>query len=49
LRNIRHDLLNEVKKMEKAKEATADDVKFAETELNKKSTSFRSASMSWRR
>jgi ribosome recycling factor len=35
LRNIRHDILNDVKKMEKAKEATADDVKFAETELNK--------------
>jgi ribosome recycling factor len=35
LRNIRHDILNEVKKMEKAKEATADDVKFAEAELNK--------------
>ena len=36
LRNIRHDVLNEVKKMEKAKEATPDDVKFAEAELNKK-------------
>ncbi|HSX41211.1 MAG TPA: ribosome recycling factor [Candidatus Saccharimonadales bacterium] len=36
LRNIRHDILNEVKKLEKAKEATQDDVKFAETELNKK-------------
>jgi len=35
LRNIRHEVLGEVKKMEKAKEATADDVKFAETELNK--------------
>ncbi|HUD11075.1 MAG TPA: ribosome recycling factor [Candidatus Saccharimonadia bacterium] len=36
LRNIRHDVLNEVKRMEKAKEATVDDVKFAEAELNKK-------------
>lgn len=35
LRNIRHDVLNEVKRLEKAKEATADDVKFAEAELNK--------------
>jgi ribosome recycling factor len=35
LRNIRHDVLNEVKKLEKAKEATTDDVKFAEAELNK--------------
>src|SRR5206468_6530244 len=36
LRNIRHDALDEVKKMEKSKQATQDDVKFAETELNKK-------------
>jgi ribosome recycling factor len=36
LRNIRHEVLNEVKRMEKSKEATQDDVKFAETELNKK-------------
>jgi ribosome recycling factor len=40
LRNIRHDLLNEVKKLEKAKSATSDDVKFAETELNKKIEKF---------
>jgi ribosome recycling factor len=40
LRNIRHDILNDVKKMEKAKEATEDDVKFAETELNKKIDQF---------
>lgn len=40
LRNIRHDVLNEVKRMEKAKEATLDDVKFAETELNKKIEQF---------
>jgi ribosome recycling factor len=40
LRNIRHDVLNEVKRLEKAKEATADDVKFAEAELNKKIDQF---------
>jgi ribosome recycling factor len=40
LRNIRHDVLNEVKRLEKSKEATADDVKFAETELNKKIEQF---------
>ncbi len=40
LRNIRHDVLKEVQKLEKAKEATQDDVKFAETELNKKMDSF---------
>lgn len=40
MRNIRHDILNEVKRMERAKEATADDVKFAETELNKKIDQF---------
>lgn len=36
LRNIRHDLLKEVQKLEKEKQATTDDVKFAEAELNKK-------------
>jgi ribosome recycling factor len=40
LRNIRHDILKEVQKLEKAKEATTDDVKFAETELNKKMDTF---------
>lgn len=40
LRNIRHDVLNEVKRLEKSKEATADDVKFAEAELNKKIEQF---------
>ena len=40
LRNIRHEAFNEVKRMEKAKEATSDDVKFAETELNKKIEKF---------
>jgi ribosome recycling factor len=36
MRNIRHEILNEVKKLEKDKQATADDAKFAEQELNKK-------------
>lgn len=36
LRNIRHEVLNEVKRMEKDKTATTDDVKFAEQQLNKK-------------
>lgn len=36
LRNIRHEVLNEAKRMEKSKEATQDDVKFVENELNKK-------------
>lgn len=40
LRNIRHDVLGEAKKLEKSKEATADDVKFVETELNKKIDQF---------
>jgi len=40
LRNIRHDILNDVKKMEKSKEATVDDVKFTEAELNKKIDQF---------
>jgi ribosome recycling factor len=35
LRNLRHDVLNEAKKLEKAKDITSDDVKFAEAELNK--------------
>jgi ribosome recycling factor len=35
LRQIRHDVLNEVKKLEKAGNATQDDAKYAETELNK--------------
>ena len=41
LRQIRHDVLNEVKKMEKNKEATQDDVRFAEQELNKKIDEFK--------
>lgn len=36
LRNIRHETLDAVKKLERDKQATQDDVKFAETELNKK-------------
>jgi ribosome recycling factor len=40
MRNIRHDVLKEVQKMEKAKEATQDDTKFAETELNKQIDQF---------
>ena len=36
LRNIRHDIMTEVKKLEKDKRLTQDDVKFAETEMNKK-------------
>ncbi len=35
LRQIRHDVLNEVKKLEKAGDATQDDAKYAEQELNK--------------
>lgn len=35
LRNVRHDVLNEIKRLEKAKEATTDDVKSAENELGK--------------
>src|SRR5256886_4650126 len=30
LRNLRHEILNEIKKLEKSKEATQDDVRFAE-------------------
>lgn len=36
LRNVRHDLLEEVRKLEKSGAATQDDVKGAEAELNKK-------------
>jgi ribosome recycling factor len=36
LRNIRHDVLGEVKRLEKDGQATQDDMKFAEQELNKK-------------
>jgi ribosome recycling factor len=40
LRNLRHEVLNEVKKLEKSKDATQDDVKFAEEQLNKKIDQF---------
>lgn len=40
LRNVRHDTLKEVQKLEKDKQATQDDVKFAEAELNKKIDQF---------
>jgi ribosome recycling factor len=40
LRNIRRDALDDVKRLEKDKQATQDDVKFAETELNKKIEQF---------
>ena len=36
LRNVRQATLKEVQRLEKDKQATQDDVKFAETELNKK-------------
>lgn len=36
LRNIRHDTLKDVQRLEKDKQVTQDDVKFAEAELNKK-------------
>ena len=40
LRNIRQDLLREVKRLEKDKLVTQDDTKFAEAELNKKIDQF---------
>jgi len=36
LRQIRHDIINEVKKLEKAGNASQDDAKYAEQEMNKK-------------
>lgn len=41
LRNIRHDILGEVKRLEKDGQATKDDVHFAEQELNKKIDHFK--------
>ena len=41
LRQIRHDVLGEVKKLEKDKQATQDDLRFAEQELNKKIEKFK--------
>ncbi len=40
MRNVRHDLLNEIKRLEKDKQVTQDDVKHAEGELNKKLEQF---------
>jgi len=40
LRNIRQDTLREVKRLEKDKQVTQDDAKFAEAELNKKIEQF---------
>lgn len=40
LRNIRQDLLREIKRLEKDKQVTQDDAKFAEAELNKKIDQF---------
>lgn len=40
LRAIRHDVLKDVQRLEKDKQATQDDVKFAEAELNKKIDSY---------
>lgn len=41
LRNLRHETLDAVKKLERDKQATQDDVKFAEAELNKKIDKYR--------
>lgn len=41
LRNIRHELLEEVRKLEKTKQATQDDVRGAQEELDKKIDQFR--------
>jgi ribosome recycling factor len=40
LRNVRQDTLREVKRLEKDKQVTQDDAKFAEAELNKKIEQF---------
>jgi ribosome recycling factor len=40
LRNIRHDTLKDIQRLEKDKQASLDDVKFADTELNKLITLF---------
>jgi ribosome recycling factor len=41
LRNIRHDILGEVRRLEKDKQATQDDAKYAEEQLNKKIDKYR--------
>ena len=40
LRNIRHEAMSEAKKLEQAKQATQDDMKWAEAELNKRIEGF---------
>lgn len=40
LRQIRHDILNEIKKMEKTGDATQDDAKYTQNELDKKIDSY---------
>ncbi len=42
LRNIRHELLEEARRLEKSKQVTQDDLRFAEEQLNKKIEQFRS-------
>ncbi len=41
LRNLRHEALGEVKKLERDKKATTDDAKWSEEELNKKIDQYR--------
>jgi len=41
MRNTRHEILKEAKKLEAAKEATQDDVKWTEEELNKKMDTYK--------
>jgi len=41
IRNVRHDVLDEVRKLEKSGGASQDDVKYAEAELNKKIEAYR--------
>jgi ribosome recycling factor len=41
LRNIRHDIVGEVRRLEKDKQATQDDAKYAEEQLNKKIDKYR--------
>jgi ribosome recycling factor len=41
LRNIRHEILEDVRRQEKAKQISIDDVKFAEEQLNKKIEQYR--------
>lgn len=41
LRNIRHEVLDEARRLEKSKTASTDDVKYVESELNKKIDHYR--------